>query len=195
MTSDWKDTSQESGVGIRKREATGSRGFFAFALWLLAPSLVAWFGVPVLSPIAEAQTASKSSARNGNVTKRPLKKTARRPAPSSASRSPTSSKAAAKKRSSPGKTTSKRRRAAAPVRRQLRPTPERYGQVQSALAKAGYYQGPANGAWGQSSVEALKQFQEDQGLDPTGKIDALSLIKLNLGPKYDNQASAVTSDE
>jgi len=77
------------------------------------------------------------------------------------------------------------------VQKQLHPTPERYAEIQSAMAKAGYYQGPANGVWDQNSTDALRRFQEDQGLEPTGRIDSLSLIKLNLGPKYDNQANAV----
>lgn len=61
------------------------------------------------------------------------------------------------------------------------------------MAKAGYYQGPTNGVWDQSSTEALRRFQGDHGLEPTGRIDSLSLIKLDLGPKYDNQANAVSS--
>jgi murein L,D-transpeptidase YcbB/YkuD len=93
------------------------------------------------------------------------------------------------------KTTAARRHAkqAAPVRRQLRPTPERYAEIQRALAKSGYYEGSANGVWGQSSVDALQRFQQDKGLEPTGKIDALSLIKLNLGPNYETGAAPATT--
>ena len=32
-------------------------------------------------------------------------------------------------------------------------------------------------------VDALKRFQSEQSLEPTGKIDSLSLIALGLGPK------------
>jgi len=77
--------------------------------------------------------------------------------------------------------------------KQARPTPTRYAEIQSALASAGYYQGQANGVWGPSSADALAKFQGDHGVDPTGKIDSLSLIKLGLGPKYeDTTASART---
>ena len=43
----------------------------------------------------------------------------------------------------------------------------------------------ANGRWTDDSTEALKKFQSDQSLDPTGKINSLSLIALGLGPKHD----------
>ena len=39
-------------------------------------------------------------------------------------------------------------------------------------------------------MTALEAYQRDQGLEPTGKIDALSLIRLELGPKYDTQPQA-----
>ena len=79
------------------------------------------------------------------------------------------------------------------ARRQLRPTPERYAEIQSALAKAGYYEGSPNGVWGDSSVEALRRFQEDNGQEPTGKLDSLSLIKLGLGPNYDRESASATA--
>jgi peptidoglycan hydrolase-like protein with peptidoglycan-binding domain len=56
-------------------------------------------------------------------------------------------------------------------------------QIQQALADKGYYTGPVNGAWGPDSVEALKKFQQDQNLAVDGKLGALSLIALGLGPK------------
>lgn len=77
-----------------------------------------------------------------------------------------------------------------PARGQLRPTRDRYAEIQAALAQAGYYHGPANGDWGPESVNALAYFQKDRGLEPTGKIDAPSLIKLGLGPKYETPAEA-----
>ena len=56
-------------------------------------------------------------------------------------------------------------------------------QIQQALADKGYSTGPVNGAWGPESVEALKKFQQDQNLAVDGKLGALSLIALGLGPK------------
>lgn len=68
---------------------------------------------------------------------------------------------------------------------QLHPDPERYQQIQQALADRGYFKGEANGAWSDDSVEAMRRFQADQKIDDDGKIDALSLIALGLGPKHD----------
>jgi peptidoglycan hydrolase-like protein with peptidoglycan-binding domain len=75
--------------------------------------------------------------------------------------------------------------------RQLAPTPERYRQIQEALAAKGYLPPEnANGAWNQTSVEALKRFQAEQKLESTGKINSLSLIALGLGPKHDASVKA-----
>lgn len=62
-----------------------------------------------------------------------------------------------------------------------KPTGERISEIQSALARGGYYHGDPNGKWDSSTVDAMRKFQEDHGLDGTGKIDALSLQKLGLG--------------
>ena len=69
---------------------------------------------------------------------------------------------------------------------QRTPTPDRYKEIQQALASKGYMQGSPSGVWDASSVEALKKFQQDQSLEPSGKIDSLSLIALGLGPKRDS---------
>ena len=71
---------------------------------------------------------------------------------------------------------------------QKAPTPDRYKEIQQALASKGYLQsGAPTGVWDNSSVEALKKFQADQNLEPSGKLDSLSLIGLGLGPKRDQQ--------
>ena len=67
--------------------------------------------------------------------------------------------------------------------RQSAPTPERYMEIQQALADKGYFNGEVNGVWGSESVEALKNFQSAHKLSPDGKLGALSLIALGLGPK------------
>jgi hypothetical protein len=70
--------------------------------------------------------------------------------------------------------------------RQMQPTPERYKEIQDALAAKGYLKPEdATGAWTDSSSDALSRFQADQNLDRTGKINALSLIALGLGPKHE----------
>jgi len=96
------------------------------------------------------------------------------PAPKSASKK-TSSKTSAKKK---GRTTGR------PVAaRQSAPTPERYKEIQQALAAKGYLKSQPTGVWDAETMEAMKQFQQDQNLSVTGKISAASLIALGLGPK------------
>jgi len=63
----------------------------------------------------------------------------------------------------------------------MAPTPERVGEIQSALARSGYYKGDPNGKMDAGTQDALKHFQEANGINPTGKIDALTLEKLGLG--------------
>jgi len=92
-----------------------------------------------------------------------------------------SSKTKASRRSS-------KRRQQAWRSRQLEPTPERYREIQQALSARGYLKEEPSGKWDQASVEALRRFQQDQNLEPSGKVDALSLIALGLGPKYESSA-------
>jgi hypothetical protein len=73
---------------------------------------------------------------------------------------------------------------------QRTPTQERYKEIETALASKGYLTKEPDGAWGATSIAALKKFQEDQKLEPTGKLTSLSLIALGLGPKYETTASA-----
>lgn len=74
--------------------------------------------------------------------------------------------------------------------RQLSPTPDRYKDIQTALASRGYLsQDEVNGTWGPSSVEALKKFQAEQNIDGGGKLNSLSIIALGLGPKHDSAVS------
>ena len=63
------------------------------------------------------------------------------------------------------------------------PTPERYREIQQRLADKGFFHGPVDGKWGSDSVDALKRFQKEQGLDADGKLGSLSLIAMGLGPK------------
>jgi len=62
------------------------------------------------------------------------------------------------------------------------PTPDRYREIQSALAEKGYLKSEPNGTWDADSVDAMKRYQADQKQDPSGKITAASLIGLGLGP-------------
>ena len=78
---------------------------------------------------------------------------------------------------------SKTKSAASWRSRQLAPTPDRYKEIQAALANKGYLNQSANGVWDSQSAEALRRFQQDQNLEPTGKLNSLSLIALGLGAK------------
>jgi hypothetical protein len=67
--------------------------------------------------------------------------------------------------------------------RQAVPSPERYKEIEEALVQKGYLQSEATGVWDARSSEALKQYQNDNKLSPTGKLSSASLISLGLGPK------------
>jgi peptidoglycan hydrolase-like protein with peptidoglycan-binding domain len=64
---------------------------------------------------------------------------------------------------------------------QTAPTADRISAIQAALAKGGSFSGSPNGKWDDATVEAMKKFQTAHGLNPSGKIDALTLQKLGLG--------------
>jgi len=76
--------------------------------------------------------------------------------------------------------------------RQAIPTSERYKEIQESLISKGYMQGPANGVWDQNAMDAMKKFQQDQNLDPTGKITSRALINLGLGSKDESGTTATS---
>lgn len=103
--------------------------------------------------------------------------------PKASKRRPASVTAPARKATTKGKTSSK-----AGARRHSRfyqqtPTPDRYREIQQALATKGYFHGEVNGEWKGDSADALRRFQAEQNLAPDGKLNSLSLIALGLGPK------------
>jgi Putative peptidoglycan binding domain len=149
-----------------------SRHFVLLVLLLLPGALLK----------AQTKPASSSSSASGA---RKTKSSAARTTKRSTSSTRTSSKARAKRVAA--------RRAPPPPVEQSHPTKDRYAEIQTALAKAGYYSGPEDGSWDDDSVKALQQFQQDQGLEPTGKIDSLTLIRLDLGPHYETDGTAPAS--
>jgi peptidoglycan hydrolase-like protein with peptidoglycan-binding domain len=66
-------------------------------------------------------------------------------------------------------------------RGQKAPTPDRISEIQQALAKDGSFTGTPNGKWDDSTVDAMKKFQDAHGLNASGKIDAKTLQQLGLG--------------
>jgi peptidoglycan hydrolase-like protein with peptidoglycan-binding domain len=87
----------------------------------------------------------------------------------------------------PAQTTKKKKTSASKSNRkpkpapQKAPAPDRIREIQTALQKEGAYQGDPSGKWDDSTVEAMKKFQDKNGLTPTGKIDARAIEKLGLG--------------
>jgi hypothetical protein len=96
----------------------------------------------------------------------------------------------------PAAKTTKGRRATAARRRgvkpkslaQTAPTPERYQEIQQAMVAKGYGPQAPNGVWGPEWSSALKHYQQDQKIEPTGKLNSMSLITLGLGPKREPPA-------
>jgi hypothetical protein len=64
---------------------------------------------------------------------------------------------------------------------QQAPTADRISEIQSALARGGYYQGDPNGKWDANTIAAMQKFQSSHGIEPSGKLDAPTLQKLGLG--------------
>jgi uncharacterized surface protein with fasciclin (FAS1) repeats len=48
-------------------------------------------------------------------------------------------------------------------------------ELQQALAERGYYHGPIDGRWNDATIAAVKAFQTDLGVPPTGIIDVATL--------------------
>jgi peptidoglycan hydrolase-like protein with peptidoglycan-binding domain len=55
-------------------------------------------------------------------------------------------------------------------------------EVQKQLSDDGYLTGTANGIWDDETGAALKNFQDQHGLDATGKIDMVTLLALGVSP-------------
>jgi peptidoglycan hydrolase-like protein with peptidoglycan-binding domain len=96
-------------------------------------------------------------------------------AKSKPSSSTTKSGASSHRKSAKGSGKSRRR-----DRGQKAPTSERITEIQQALAKDGSYSATPNGKWDDATVDAMKRFQEANGLNPSGKLDAKTLQKLGL---------------
>jgi peptidoglycan hydrolase-like protein with peptidoglycan-binding domain len=93
-----------------------------------------------------------------------------------AAQTSSNSTAAKKKKHSSSKSRRKSR-----VKGQAAPTPDRIKDIQTALQKDGSYEGQPTGKWDAATTDAMKKYQDKNGISPTGKIDAVSLNKLGLG--------------
>jgi len=79
-----------------------------------------------------------------------------------------------------------------------RPAPgistERVTEIQSALIKAGYLDGPASGQYDEPTIDGMKKFQARNGLPATGMPSAPALKKLGVSKRSnDGYAVPVTS--
>lgn len=123
-----------------------------FARWLVLASSLALAGMPAASVAAAARDSRAAKS---------------------------SSSAGTSKSSSRKKT--KRKRQSTRMRLPKAPTPDRISEIQTALARGGYYQGDPNGKWDAQTTAAMRKFQTANHLDANGKLDAPSLQKLGLG--------------
>ena len=66
-------------------------------------------------------------------------------------------------------------------RGQLKPGPDRTRQIQEKLIEAGAMAGPANGVWDTKQMQdAIRKYQQMNGLNATGKLDVKTLIVMGL---------------
>lgn len=142
---------------------------------VLALLIAAGLGASAFAGIAGAKSRApkKPVSRKSAAGKATVRKAAQKTAQKTKTRG-----TAASKKSSKSRAKSRRSRR---VRGQQAPTPERITEIQQALAKGGSFAGDPTGKWDDSTVEAMKKFQEAHGLMPTGKLDAHTLQQLGLG--------------
>ncbi len=145
---------------------------------LAALSVLLCLGLPAL-PVTQKKVTRPATGKSTTSASSHSKKTSGRTAGRTAT---VARKTTAKKR--PARRTARSR----PKRQswrtgQMTPTPERYREIQQALIDKGYLAGAASGVWGPDCTQALKKFQQDQNLQPDGKLDSLTLISLGLGPR------------
>lgn len=133
------------------------------------------------------QTTTKQAATQGTSKQSSSKTVASKGTPAKGSTAQAGSKSGSGKAggSKTANSKSKAGQKQAPRRlTQQAPTADRYKEIQQALADKGFFSGPVDGTWGPSSTDALKRFQSSQSLESDGKLGALSLIALGLGPKH-----------
>ncbi|HEX5513970.1 MAG TPA: peptidoglycan-binding domain-containing protein [Gammaproteobacteria bacterium] len=61
-------------------------------------------------------------------------------------------------------------------------------QVQQALSRLGYDVGAVDGRWSEQTSAAVRNFQQGQGLEPSGQLDTRTLGALGLGSDNLQQA-------
>ena len=137
------------------------------------------------TPTASKATSAHSAALNP-ATKSSAKASSSKP--TTAQASPAGQKTAGSGATAKSSVRSGSSRAAGKSSRRSRrqpgqkaPTSDRVSEIQAALAKDGSFSGMPNGKWDDETTQAMRRFQAAHGLNPSGKLDALSLQKLGLG--------------
>src|SRR5215467_1644167 len=141
----------------------------ALALLLGAVGL----GVPA-SAAQSKGTGKKKVAASSAKPASPKADTARASGKTAPAKGPSTKKAASRT----GKRTTGRSRKQPG---QKAPASDRVIAIQSALAKDGSFTGTPDGKWSDDTASAMRRFQASHGLNPTGRLDALTLQKLGLG--------------
>jgi hypothetical protein len=153
-------------------------GLALFFLTMLAGSLAL--------PQSNTTSSTPTSKTPTSSTPKKPQTTSTKSAPKAASAAPRTNSSKKTVASKKGKSAKKPAIAASTWRnRQMAPTPDRYKEIQQVLIDKGYLKSEANGVWDAQSQDAMRQFQTEQKLSPTGKLSAASLIALGLGPKTD----------
>jgi peptidoglycan hydrolase-like protein with peptidoglycan-binding domain len=74
---------------------------------------------------------------------------------------------------------------------QTAPDADRIREIQTALQKDGSYNGEPTGKWDGATMDAMRKYQDKNGLNATGKIDASTLNKLGLGSETAGKGAPV----
>ena len=142
----------------------------------------AHLALTLLLAAALGVSATSAAGRGQSAAKKPAAKKAAQSTKSGTSGTSTARKGTAK---SHGKSKKNSRR----TKGQQAPTSDRISEIQQALAKDGSFSGEPTGKWDDSTVAAMKKFQEAHGLTPSGKLDAHTLQQLGLGSQITGVAA------
>lgn len=141
-------------------------------------------GVATMFSVAVRPVAAQTSSSSAKKKKK------------STSASSTSTKSSSAKLTSAKTVTSKSRgksrgRTPAKPKGQAAPTPDRIKEIQAALQKDGSYSGEPTGKWDSATADAMRKYQDKNGINATGKIDAISLNKMGLGSETAGKGAPV----
>lgn len=159
--------------------------------------------VPLLVALIEPNAIAKKRSRSGRASvqsRREPRGKNRRALSSRTRRGRTSYVARSRRGRQSSRARNRRQYVAQPIDPTVSPRPapgistERATEIQKALIKGGYMDGPASGQYDEATIDAMKQFQARSGVSPTGMPSALTLKKLGVSKRSnDGYAVPVTS--